>query len=257
MTYFRILLSLFFIIASVASQESKISVTQIEEAYNNINFERAISLSTLALEKDDGYSPFELVEIYKFRAFAFFNIGNEKESASSFLSALSINPILELDEISVSPKIISFFNSLKVKNENPVINETNSIETRYLLVEDPRPNSALRSIFLPGWGQYYKGEENKAYIVFSAFAVNSAALVISLIKEKSSHDDYLNSRESNEIKSKYNTYNTWYKTRQILTYSEIIIWTYAFADALWSPVKKDNIISVHLSPNTLSLTYQF
>jgi len=257
MIYLRTLLILIILIISVVGQENRISVNQIEESYDNINFERAISLSSQALENDESYSAAELVDIYKFRGFAFFHIGNEIEARSSFLTALSISPNLELNEITVSPKIIDFINNLKDQNQELVKNDNVSIEKQYILLDDPRPDSAIRSLVLPGWGQYYKGEQNKAYMVFSTFAVNSAALIVSLIKEKSTHDDYLKARETKEIQSKYNTYNNWYKTRQILTYTEILVWTYAFADVLWFPANKEKDFSLNITPKSFSFTYLF
>lgn len=256
MTYIRILIFINILTIILVAQINKISVSQIEEAYNNINFERSILLSGQAIENDTLYSVDELVEIYKLRGFTFFHLGKEKEAEKAFNTVLTLHPNLELDPVTVSPKIIDFFNGLKQENTTTISNTIN-LENKYILVEDPRPSSALRSLILPGWGQYYKGEKNKSYIVFSVFTLNSTALIISLIKEKSSRDDYLNSKEANTIQSKYDTYNSWSKTRQYLTYSEIIIWAYAFADALWNPVNKNKSFSVNFTTNSFSLTYLF
>lgn len=256
MFYIRslILIHIFFIV--VFGQNTKINVSQIEEAYNNINFERSILLSDKAIENDSLYSVKELIEIYKYRGFSYFNLGKEVKSEKAFNTVLSLDPNLELDPVTVSPKIIDFFNGLKKEiSVNPA--RTFNLENKYILLEDRRPSSAWRSLVLPGWGQYHKGEEDKAYLVFSAFALNSSALIVSLIKEKSSRDVYLKSSDSNKIQSKYDTYNAWFKTRQFLTYSEILIWAYAFADALWFPVSQENIISFNISPNSLSFTYFF
>lgn len=256
MLYIRSLILIHIFVSILVGQNSKINVSQIEEAYNNINFERSIILSDQAIENDTLYSINELVEIYKIRGFTFFHLGKEQDAESAFNTVLSLNPNLELDPVTISPKIIDFFNGLKQavsKIEPPKI----SFKNKYILVEDPRPSAAWRSLILPGWGQHYKGEENKAYLLFSAFALNSTALIVSVIQEKFNRDEYLKSRENDSIQSKYDTYNAWFKARQYLTYSEIIIWTYAFADALWNPGGKNKSFSINISPNLLSIAYIF
>jgi len=257
MKHLQILIFILFTNLILFCQENRISVSQIEEAYNNINFDRVINLSSRALENHDLYSADELIDLYKIRGFTFFHIGNESEAKSSFQSALTINPELKLDEITVSPKIIDFFNNLKKRTATDMNKKQEPGFTKYVLVDDPRPAAALRSAILPGWGQYYKEEEEKAYIVFSAFAANSIALVYSLIQENSTRDEYIKANSSSQIESKYKSYNSWFKARQFLTYSEILIWSFAFADALWSPVNKDQILTFHISSNLFSVTFAF
>ena len=73
------------------------------------------------------------------------------------------------------------------------------------MLGNPGPGAAWRTLLLPGWGQYYKNEKKKSYIIFSAFTLNSAALITALIKEKSSRNNYLNENNPAKVSSKYKT----------------------------------------------------
>ena len=127
-------------------------------------------------------------------------------------------------------------------------------------MEDKRPSAAWRSAILPGWGQYYKGQPTRAYILGGAFLTSAVILGVSIVNENKYKDSYLNSTDPGEITSNYNTYNNWSKVRQISTYTTIGIWLLSFADALWSDYPKTNLNisgSVNSDLAVLSLRYYF
>ncbi len=244
-------------------QAQQISVSEIIESYNNINFQRTLSLSGEAIQQFDQYSRSELIDVYKFRAFAAFNLGEMETARASFLSALTLKPDLQLDAVTVSPKIISYFDKIRTEFERiGTGNETVSPGgefTRYVLVREKGPDAAWRSLVVPGWGQLYKQEQLKGYIVMGAFVANSIALTAAVFREEESRDAYLNSTLPAKIESRYNTYNRWHRTRIILTYSQILIWGYAFADALWSPLpaKEPQNLSFFLKPGHIGFSLRF
>jgi len=255
-SYFFIYFTIMAFLSGASGQESVTSLAQIITSFERLNYSETLELTSLALEKYQAYTPEELVTIYKYRAFASYYLGDEQLSELSFKSALSINPQLELDPVVVSPKIIKFFNQTAENfHVEPAYPET--AEIRYIQIVDPRPAAAWRSLILPGWGQVYKGEKTKGYIVFSAFVLNAAGLITAVIKEQNARDDYLEQTNPQAIMSTYNSYDNWYQTRQILTYSLLLIWAYAIGDALWSLPPSDLAFPTRISANQDSFTLTF
>jgi hypothetical protein len=240
-----------------SSQDEKILMDQIGNAYNNINFQTTIDLTTQAIESYETYSPKELILIYKYRAFAYYNLGDEANSMNAFRTLLSLDADTRLDTVTVSPKIINFFKDIKNDIRTKPDSESPVAEIKYLPIYDPRPGAAWRSLVLPGWGQYYEGQKTKSYIIFSSFAISSIGLITSLLKENAAHDAYLNAQTAAEIESKYETYNKWHKTRQIFTYTESVIWLFAFFDALWMPLPEYGPTSLHINANGVTFSYSF
>jgi tetratricopeptide (TPR) repeat protein len=247
-------LSIPFLVLLVFSvQAQELSVNAIIDSYNDMNYDQTIHLSNLAIQEYGSYKPEELISIYQYRALSYFHLGDIDASRTAFISMLSLNPDIELDPVNISPKIIDFYDQLK--NEYQGEGTGKSIaETRYIQLEDPRPSAAWRSLVLPGWGQIYKGEQTKGYIIFSAFVLNSTALIISIVNENTKKDIYLSATHPDDITTTYDEYNKWHRMRQYLTYSQIIIWSYAVADAIWKPLP-----STHLSfsPGMISVYYRF
>jgi hypothetical protein len=244
---------LILMILIVPARSQEISVGEIANSYDGMEYSQAIQLSSQAIEKYDVYKTDELIRIYQLQALSYFHLGDTSASRGAFASMLSLNNDIELDPVKVSPKIIEFYN--RVKSEYQKSEESDAVvETRYIQLEDPRPAAGWRSLVLPGWGQIYKDEQTKGYIILSGFALNTTALIISIINESKTKDTYLSATHPDEIKTTYGDYNTWHHRRQILTYSQILIWSYAVADAIWKPL---NSTSISFSPDKISLHYVF
>lgn len=252
MIYLTILLSWH----TASGQDSVTSLAQIITSFERLNYKETLDLTSRALDNYQAYTPEELVTIHKYRAFASYYLGDEQQSELSFKSALSINPQLELDPVVISPKIINFFNQIAESFPiEPMYPET--VETRYIQLSDLRPAAAWRSLILPGWGQLYKGEKTKGYIVFSAFVLNAAGLITAIINEQNAREDYLAQTNPQAINSTYNSYDNWFQARQILTYSQLVIWAYAFGDALWSMPSSDFAFPARISVNGDGFTLSF
>jgi len=239
------------------AQDFSPTVSQVREAFNNLNFKRTIELSARSISSYQNYPVEELVQIYLFRAMAFYNLGSEQESAESFRSALSLDPSLELDPVTVSPKIRSFFAEIRKSQDTRSVKAMSATEARYFIQKDIRPQAAWRSMVLPGWGQHYKGQEIKGYAIFSGFMLNTIGLITAVIYEKSSRDAYMNAVQISDIESRFREYEKWNNIRRVLTGTEIAIWLYAFGDALWSVSPKNPAISLRISPPVITASIQF
>jgi hypothetical protein len=229
------------------------SISDITSAFQNLDYKRTLNLTDAATERFNDYNTDELVLIYQFRALSFYYIGQEDDAKNAFISLLSIRPDHQLDPVMVSPKIIQFYEKLKIQNREEVSDNTR-IQIRYVQLQDPRPGAGWRSLVLPGWGQIYKQQETKGYVILSAFALNAVALITSIVKENDAHNVYRGTIHPDEIDRTYDEYNKWHRTRQYLTYSQVIIWAFAVGDAIWHPLPAT---SLTVTPQTVNISYQF
>lgn len=92
-----------------------------------------------------------------------------------------------------------------------------------------RFNSAIRSVFLPGWGQAFNEQEGKGYIVGGVFLISAVATFVLSTRANKTYDDY----EKTGVKdsSLYDDYLT--QSGQAATASYIMggMWLYAVVDA--------------------------
>jgi hypothetical protein len=244
-----LLAGLFLCTEQSHAQSSTVDISQIKYLYEELRFEESIQLGQNILKKEETLSAQQLEYIHQYVAFSFYNVGNTDSARVHFLSLLTINPDKELNTLDTSPKIIEFFNQIKANLEE--IHTTSNIVaySKYIFIEDKRPDAAWRSAILPGWGQYYKGQHSRAYILGGTFLTSAIILGVSIINENKYKDAYLSSTNPAEISNNYDKYNNWSKARQISTYTTVGLWLLSFADALWSDYSR---IEVEISDHQLS-----
>ena len=111
----------------------------------------------------------------------------------------------------------------------------NPSAVRYVLVEDLRAAAAMRSLALPGWGQLYKGENTKGWILLGVWGMAASGTVLAHIIRKQAEDDYLAATEAlpeQEILDRFDRFNTWHKARNNLALATAGLWAYSYLDAL-------------------------
>jgi hypothetical protein len=210
------------------------------QAFRQLDYETARTIGT-EIELDfKSYTPIELLETHKILGVIAYQDGNLSQANVQFEQALSIDRTARLDSVYVSPKIIQFFDELKASyNSRTKASETEkSIQYRYLLQHDPRPAAALRSMIVPGWGQLYKNDQSKGFILVGATAAVTLATVVFHFLQEDAHDQYLKATDQNAIEQKYDKYNTFYKLRNNTALLGGAIWLYAFFDALLTEPKE-------------------
>jgi hypothetical protein len=208
----------------------------IWEAYRQLDFATARQRAEAAIEQYETYSLDELVQVYTVLGLIAFAEDRLPEARRQFTAALSLNPALTLDPLLVSPKILRFFE--EVRAEWRQARREGTLEPappRYIVVEDPRPAAALRSMMAPGWGQLYLGKETKGRVLMGAWGVAAAGAVASSIICQQRRADY---REEgiplDEEARRYDAYNQWYKIRNNTLLGVAGLWLYGIVDALTS-----------------------
>lgn len=240
-----------------AGQTQDYDLAEVKVLCESMQFEKAIFLGDALLNSTQNLKPGQIISLHQYMGFSFFNIGKQDSAKVHFWALLSLDPEYQLDPIQTSPKIISFFNSIKDESKYFLEPDKHLVHLKYVLVEDPRPSAAWRSALLPGWGQYYKKQEQKAKIFGIGFISGGLLTAGSYLFEYNYHQNYLDSEEQSQIDKYYDRYNQWQKTRKVFTYATAGIWFASFFDALWSDYNKSNLSLSYNANNTLRLSFNF
>lgn len=242
---------------ALQAQSSTADILQVKFFYDAVEFEKAISAGREILSSGQTFAPDELLFLHRYVALSYYNIGQVDSARTHFLSLLSVDPGYELDPVTVSPKIIDFFKDIKKDYQALAGSGPGPAYTRYVFVEDLRPGAAWRSMILPGWGQFYKHQKTKGYILGGAFWGSLLATGISLLQESAARDKYLESSTPEEIARTYSDYDQWHKTRQVFTIASAALWAAAVGDALWSPYSRASLAARPEGGVLLTLQIQF
>ncbi len=246
-----------FSFLALQAQSSTADILQVKFYYDAVEFEKAISTGKEILTSGQPFAPDELLFLHRYVALSYYNVGQVDSARTHFLSLLSVDPGYELDPVTVSPKIIDFFNDIKKDYQALAGSGPGAAYTRYVFVEDLRPGAAWRSMILPGWGQFYKHQKTKGYLLGGAFWGSLLATGISLLQENAAREKYLDSNTPEDIERTYSDYDQWHKTRQVFTIASAALWAVAVGDALWSPYSRASLAARPEGGVLMTLQIQF
>jgi tetratricopeptide (TPR) repeat protein len=183
------------------------------------------------------------IEVNKYLAFNYIAIGDEAAAIKHFKKALSLNPGLELDERTASPEIGRVFESAR----------------RELAHE-----SGGCSCFIPGIGQFMKGEDNKGRVIIAASGLSLTTAIITWAVSDSKHNHYLSlgPEDTDEMESAYNDYNRWRKVSIIAATTFAGIYIYSIFDAILtrkpsnnSGARKNRGFNIDSNGESVSISY--
>ncbi|MDZ7330665.1 MAG: hypothetical protein ONB31_01670 [candidate division KSB1 bacterium] len=230
-------------LVSLNAQVQPSLVQQMILAFQQLDYGTAQKIGTQIISDFRKYSPMDLLEAHKILGVIAYHDGRINDANAQFEQALSIDRTANLDSVYVSPKIIQFFEELKAKyNSKQITAETERpAYYRYLIQPDPRPLATLRSMALPGWGQLYKNDRTKGYILITASAILILSTATFHVLEQDAHDQYLSAIDEPKIQEKYDRYNLFFKLRNNTALVYAGVWFYSFFDALLNKPKQQPI----------------
>ncbi|RMF56805.1 MAG: hypothetical protein D6743_19740 [Calditrichaeota bacterium] len=228
-----LLLLLTAVTPSFSQSDGATLLEEIQNAYAQLNFREAEIKAKAALRDFQRFTPDQLTEVHKILGLVYISKNNPVDARQQFELALSLNPDLELDPLLVSPKILEFYAKVKrswrAKQRADVRSDA---RVRYVVVEDPRPAAALRSMLLPGWGQIYKGEKRKGVLLTTLWGIGVAGSIIAHIERQNAEDRYLAEIDPAKIESRFDTFNRWHKVRNSFLVFSAGVWLFSYFDAI-------------------------
>ncbi|MHB8336904.1 MAG: hypothetical protein ACYDEE_05760 [Ignavibacteriaceae bacterium] len=248
------------------AQQNSGSISDLKGKFESFEYNQAISYADSLLAHKNIFSSEEQIQIYLVKGVSQFSLSNNEGAKDSFNNILKINPDYILDSTNVSPKIISFFNSVKsdFEKELSLKNESVRIKTDTVYIPkiinkiesaDNLKQAFLLSVIFPGLGHFYLKDNAKGWILTSLSAITIASSIYFIIDSNKKEKNYLNETNPGLIQQKYDLYNSSYKMKNISIISFAAVWLYSQIDILFFPNHfnlDDNKIS--FSPN---LNFQF
>lgn len=200
--------------------------------YDQGRYQQAADGAAAALADTSGLDRETMSYLRTYRAFSLVVLGREGEAEEEFLKLLAMQPKLELNPEFVSPKIIEVFKRSRSRLRSLTTarpSEPSPIFTK------PRPSKAQalwRSMLWPGWGQRHRGSRLKADILQGASLGSVGAWGVLELGTRRAREQYLSGTDPAQIQSDYNTYNSWYRARNLAFNCVAAIWLYNLVDVL-------------------------
>ncbi len=257
---------------SVSSDSLAVMLERAKGYYNSGEYEEAIKELEDALQFLKQLKQVDQVEAYKYLAFSYVAFGDNVKAKEQFKKAIALNPQLELDPASVSPKIIKVFEEARSEmGTSPAPPVKPPISPVKPPSEPPvrsvsKFHATMRSCFVPGWGQMYKGHKAKGtFIMISSGTALGLGIVAAVITEKK-HEDYLNAEpwDYDALDRTWKAYNRWHNITGLCFLTLGCVYAYNMFDVLtsrpvtaWSRLDDKSGIGVALEPNAIRIGYQF
>jgi hypothetical protein len=90
-------------------------------------------------------------------------------------------------------------------------------------------NAGVRSLVLPGWGQFFNTQKTKGYVVGSAALLTLAGAYLFNVQADNTYTDYQNAGVKNS--TLYSDYQTQQNQAMVISYLCAGIWVYGVIDA--------------------------
>jgi tetratricopeptide (TPR) repeat protein len=180
--------------------------------YNGGEYEKAITELEKALTFLKQLNQIDQVEAYKYLAFSYVAFGETEKAKEQFRKALALDPKLELDPLTVSPKIIKVFEEVKSEIAvSPPVTPPVKPPVKPVPAEGRSCFSMVGSCCLPGLGQKDRGEGGKGIMLMTATGVLLSSSIISTLVMDAKHQAYLDVEpgDPDAIDDAYKAYKRW------------------------------------------------
>ncbi|MGH1366309.1 MAG: hypothetical protein ACRBF0_22300 [Calditrichia bacterium] len=250
-----IALFLSVLVAPVFSQSSSLA-DELKSAYDNFNYSALDSLLEKAFEQPQKYPADVQVEIYRYGAFQRIQNDDSEVARSYFRQMLDIDPTIELDRLTTSPKILLVFQQAKLDYAVAIQQRLSAIEAAMAFEKENRP---WRSLVFPGWEQYRRGYKIKGIVWATMGVISITGTGQSILNTQTRFDEYINETDRALLESRYNTYNDSYQRQFYWGYALASVWLSSHIDAIFFSQIKDESISIqpNLSTSSVGLTIRF
>jgi len=213
-----------------AQQDDPLKIVALE--YEQGKYHEVVASGQLALTDTSGLNQEQVIYLRTYLAFSLVALDREPEAIEQFQAILVHRPKLELNQEFVSPKIIEVFQRAKSQLQGGQRRREPQPAPLYDKPKTTKAQALWRSLLWPGWGQRLRGSRLKAGILQGASVGAAAGLTATGLGTYNAHQDYLGSTDPADIQSRYGTYNSWYRARNLAFNCAIAIWLYNVVDVM-------------------------
>lgn len=231
---------LLFLVTAASGQERPVHPrVQVLQTYlQNFEYEKIVRAATPLLEQPEALSVSDRIELYRLKGMAHYSLIEMDQAMTSFIALLQLDPDYEMDPVKTSPKILNFFNQIKdhlsaTQDDSTTSPPPTRIDTVRVTVTPPpdRPANAW-SLLLPGAGQWRRGQKTRGALLTTGAILSLGATVYYTLETRSARIDYLNETDPDQIKCRYDRYNSAFQKRTASALIYTVVWAVAQVDLL-------------------------
>ena len=248
--YFNVIIIHVLLIHSLYSQKFSQRLEPLIDTYKSFDYQSTIDLAYSLIGDSVGLNKTDLCEIHRLKALSYYSLLNMQGALHSFVAILKINPDYTLNPEQNSPKIISYFEEIRINflstkaKYEPEKMTQDSLQTTQKIDSIASNNSfsnktMLYSILLPGLGHITTDPSPKGWLLCSAGMLMLGSSIYYIIDTNRKERDYLNTIDKSEIERKYVDYNTSYKRRNFLIFAYAALWLYSQIDIFFFSQNKN------------------
>ncbi len=221
--------------------------------YNGGEYEQAITELEKALQFLKQLNQIDQVEAYKYLAFSYVAFGDKEKAKEQFRLALKLEPDMELDPSTVSPKIIKVFEEVKAEvvvappvkpPVTPPVKPPVTPPVKPPAIQSKKSPilAAGMSCCLPGLGQMYRGEKKTGTTLLIMTGATYIPFLVSAGIAEKKHQQYLDVPPDDTtgwMDRAYKSYRTWCTIRGVTGTAAVGVWLYNLYDIIFTkpPVK--------------------
>jgi hypothetical protein len=241
----RILILLLSINSIYLAQQEKFLLDSLRSKFENFEYSEAINLADNILSIQTNLPEQSLIEIYLIKGISNFSLWNRSAAKDCFTKILIIDPQYIPDRVKISPKVIAFFDEVKLEFINNTkqtdslaskdANISKSLMEENILLKEKLDlkDATIKSIIFPGWGQQTRNYKLKGWLLTASGLISLSSSVYFIIDSNQKERKYLNETNDVLIQAKYNEYNESYKLRNISISIFTVTWLYNLIDILF------------------------
>ncbi len=245
--YSAVVLHIVVLVGLVSAQTSELS--SLRQKFRSFDYDGVIELANEFLTRSDQYNESQLISIYEMKAMAHYSLSELDAAQYAFESILKLDFNYSPDPVKTSPKIIDFFDSIKKDVRRETESDDQSVEkptaSDTLTVVQDRlgiyQKSIPASLVLPGSGHFVMGDKKRGVLLTGASLLSLSTALYFTGQTRDKERDYMNAIDEADISSSYKSYNSAYKTRNVLWAAYAAVWIYAQTDLIFFQEKRQNV----------------
>ncbi|MBA4319645.1 MAG: hypothetical protein C0412_14690 [Flavobacterium sp.] len=232
----RKFLPLIFLVITTFSFAQEATYEKIKKLfYEDYEYEKVIQLSGGLLNSTEIDNPTR-IDLYLMRAVSFFAFENNVQARANFENILRIDKTFTPDVTKVSSKAIALFNEVKTDflRVNPMQATTPEDVAKIISLAAEKEallkNATIKNILIPGWGQLTLGSTTKGILMSGFSTANLVAMIYYVFDTNKKENEYLKETNKFFVDQKYSSYNSSFKTRNVLIATYAALWIYSQID---------------------------
>jgi len=209
----------FLVLTSLPAQNVKKEIESLENQFKNFQYSQLIEKGKFLLA-DRFTTRADSLEIYKYMLSSAYALSDTTLARSIIQDILHTDPKFTLNPLETSPKIIEFFNIIKLNLQKEHITDSLSIKdikhSELGYAPSISPLSTMSSVLLPGSGHLLENDRKRGILFTSISGVFIGSIIYSSIILSDHREQYMQARGDNNYDRLYDQYDRSFKIRNTL-----------------------------------------